>query len=369
MARGYNTYHGRKTRWKGILAAALIIIIIVAVGVIWAQQFLVYDDEGNAYWVFSLHNQNSSEEVLSSSESGTNSAESADTSADGASSSASGSGSTSVEEEPPTEPVEPVVIPMQAISLSGDSSGWEAIIAAQQQEQKSYCITVRETGGLFQYQSSVDGATMDSGAMDTAVLAALNAAEDRYAIARLSCLQDNQLYKTRANISTMCLQNTRGNAFYDADYHRWLDPSKEAAINYLCSIALECAALGFDEILLTDVTYPTAGELTKINYNGAEPAAALQNMVSAITAAVTASYPAAKVSVELPSSVILTGADETAGLSLTGMVACTSRIYTVTTAADYPTLASMVTAVNANAVLIPELTGETLTENDYLQLS
>lgn len=33
---------------------------------------------------------------------------------------------------------------------------------------------------------------------------------------------------------------------------------------------MECADLGFDEILLTDLTYPTMGKLDKIDYGSAD---------------------------------------------------------------------------------------------------
>ena len=48
----------------------------------------------------------------------------------------------------------------------------------------------------------------------------------------------------------------------------WLDPAKEQARSYVTSLAVECAQMGFDELLLEEMTYPTSGKLQKISYKG-----------------------------------------------------------------------------------------------------
>lgn len=80
----------------------------------------------------------------------------------------------------------------------------------------------------------------------------------------------------RADVEGMGLKNTGGYIFYDGNNGNWLDPSKPAARQYLCTLAAELAQQGFDEILLTDVGYPTVGKLDKIDYNGADRAASIR---------------------------------------------------------------------------------------------
>ena len=83
-----------------------------------------------------------------------------------------------------------------------------------------------------------------------------------HTIARLSCFHDPKA--ANRDVEGMGLKNTGGYIFYDGNNSQWLDPAKSAAREYLCKLAKEAAELGFDEILLTDVSYPIVGKLDKI---------------------------------------------------------------------------------------------------------
>ena len=43
-----------------------------------------------------------------------------------------------------------------------------------------------------------------------------------------------------------------GYIWYDYDLNHWLEPEKEAARRYVIDLALECAQMGFDELMLED---------------------------------------------------------------------------------------------------------------------
>ena len=95
----------------------------------------------------------------------------------------------------------------------------------------------------------------------------------------------------------------------------WLDPSKPAARTVsVRAWRRRSADLGFDEILLTDVGYPTTGPLDKIDYNGADRAESIRTFLEELRTAL-AEYGVA-LSVELPAEVITSGRDDTAGLAL-----------------------------------------------------
>lgn len=353
--RSYNTYRGRRSRWKVVLAVILILIILAAVGFIWAQRFLVYDKDGNPHWAFSNHVESTS----SSSADGSASAP-PDSSA-GSAASSSGAAGSSQEPEPPAPAL------FRAVQLSDDPNTWQAALAALSPDQNAVCVTMKASGGRLQYQSAVEGAKLsDSAAAASAALPAV-LASDRHAIARVSCLRDS-LY-SQSHVRDASLRNTGHYIFYDGNSENWLDPSKQPTLDYLCAIVAECASLGFDEILLTDVSYPTVGKINKIDYNNAVPADALQTMVRTIRAMLSELYPNVTLSVELPSTVIAAGEDSVAGLSLTGMAACVTQLYTPTTAADFPTLSDLVTSANPNTTLIPELTNESIPDQNYLTLS
>ena len=63
-------------------------------------------------------------------------------------------------------------------------------------------------------------------------------------------------------------------------------------------LAAELAQQGVDEILLTDVGYPTVGKLDKIDYNGADRAASIRLFLEELRSAL-GEYGVA-VSIELP---------------------------------------------------------------------
>ena len=103
---------------------------------------------------------------------------------------------------------------------------------------------------------------------------------------------------------------------------------------YLCTLAAELAQQGVDEILLTDVGYPTVGKLDKIDYNGADRAASIRLFLEELRSAL-GEYGVA-VSIELPPEVIASGADDTAGLVLSDIAPLVDRVYAVTTVAPDP---------------------------------
>ena len=140
----------------------------------------------------------------------------------------------------------------------------------------------------------------------------------------------------RADVEGMGLKNTGGYIFYDGNNGNWLDPSKPAARQYLCTLAAELAQQGFDEILLTDVGYPTVGKLDKIDYNGADRAASIRLFLEELRSAL-GEYGVA-VSIELPPEVITSGADDTAGLVLSDIAPLVDRVYAVTTVDQIPAL-------------------------------
>ena len=64
--------------------------------------------------------------------------------------------------------------------------------------------------------------------------------------------------------AAICQAN--GYVWYDSQSWHWLEPEKELARQYVSSLAAECAQLGFDELLLEELCYPTRGKLHKISY-------------------------------------------------------------------------------------------------------
>ena len=121
-----------------------------------------------------------------------------------------------------------------------------------------------------------------------------------------------------------------------------------------CFLDREIADLGFDEILLTDVGYPTTGPLDKIDYNGADRAESIRTFLEELRSAL-AEYDVV-ISIELPAEVLTAGTDDTAGLVLADIAPLVDRIYAVTTADQIPALTAAVTAASEAADFAAELT-------------
>ena len=70
--------------------------------------------------------------------------------------------------------------------------------------------------------------------------------------------------------------------WYDANGGAWLDPTDPAVLSYISSLVNECAALGFDEILLDWFCYPAEGELDAIANGGSDHAQILADFAQSL---------------------------------------------------------------------------------------
>ena len=89
----------------------------------------------------------------------------------------------------------------------------------------------------------------------------------------------------------------------------------------------ECARLGFDELLLEDLSYPTRGNLYKMSLdnNTRGKTEALVQLLTELRAAVEP-Y-GTKLSLLLTEELIMAGADETSGVDLAAMLPLVDGVY------------------------------------------
>ena len=160
----------------------------------------------------------------------------------------------------------------------------------------------------------------------------------------------------------MGLKNTGGYIFYDGNNSQWLDPGHEKARTYLLNIIREAAEQGFREIILTDVSYPTAGKLDKIDFSNAMTAgntaeAGRQVQIEGFLREVRDALPKNVIlSLELPAETVLAGTNSDAGQELSALAPLVDRIYAETTEAEAPALETAVKAASAACGFVPELT-------------
>lgn len=324
-ARGYHTYRGRTPKGKIALAVVLVLIILASAVFIFIQQFVVYDASGTPHLQLP--------------------------------------GSQTQQEETEPDETEDVELTIDTPALTGaklHALAQAPLTAADAQVALTaggdgVVVTLKDSEGYVYYDSAMPqaSASIQTQADTAAALSTLTGSEDCYTVARISCLLDPRA--ARADVEGMGLKNTGGYIFYDGNNLNWLDPSKSGTQEYLGGLVKECASMGFDEILLTDVSFPTEGKLNKIAYPGAGMQESIRAFLMAMDTALAA-YPDVKLSVELPESVITLGQDETAGLVLSEIAPLVDRIYTETTEGSIPALEAAVEAAGEEAAFIPELT-------------
>lgn len=328
--KGYSTYRGRGPRWKIALAVLLALVILAAVAVMWLQRHIVYDETGTPQLELPWQSGPKAEE----------------------------SGPLPPEEmelviQEPEAAEETFYAFAAPVPLTRES--WS--LSARQAEklfdgkEAAVVVTLKDSGGTVYFDSAValSGSVRFDAEEEGVALAAVTQGE-RYAIARISCFQDPKVAKHY--VTARGLQNTSGYIFHDGNNSQWLDPAKPDARTYLCQMAAEAAQLGFDEILLTDVSYPTEGKLEQIAYGEEELAANLMVFMQEMRT-VLEPY-GVKLSVELPAQVLRQGSDSAAGLVLADLVPQADRIYAAAELEEAAVLSEKVRAVSGSAMFVLE---------------
>ena len=322
--RGYHSYRGRGSKGKAVLAAVLVLVILASVGFIMLQKYIVYDETGTPHLMLP---EKPPEQTAPE------------------------------KEEEPVDlkiqaPETRMPARVQALALAeAPLTEWSAAqpeaLMASSVNYNAVVLTMKDSAGRVYFDAGtpeaapfVETEEVTAGALQAAL------ADSRYAaVARLSCFHDPTA--ANANVETMGLENTGGYIFYDGNNSQWLDPGKPAARQYLCDLAAELAKLGFDEILLTDVSYPTEGKLDKIDYGETMKA---QNFLTFLEQMRLALAPYdVTLAIELPAQVIAEGSDPVAGLMLTDIAPEVDRICAPASAGDAASFAAKVSAAGGRA--------------------
>lgn len=324
-SRGYHSYRGRTPKWKAVLAVVLVLVILGAVGFMMLQEHIVYDGTGTPH--LRLPQQETED---------TGNAPEEEESVE-----------VVIQEPEGPQEVHAFSLPVQTLT----QQTVDTALAAPQAECNAVAVTLKDDQGhiYFDAAEAVSG-TVRTEADTTAALASLTGQEDLYTVARISCFHDPKA--ANAEVESMGLKNTGGYIFYDGNNSQWLDPAKPEARQYLTGIIREAAALGFDEILLTDVSYPTEGKLDKIAYGDVDRQAQLGTFLAEVRLALEG-YDVT-LSVEVPETAILNGAEEASGASLAQFAPHVDRFYAVTA----PDRTDALSALTAAAEGTPDFAAE-----------
>ncbi len=337
--KGYSSYRGRGPKWKILLAILLVLVIAVAASVIYLQQFLVYGADGSRQIRLPWQTEEKAPPPDGEGEAPENQPDV----------------DVVVQEPEDQGPKETAAFSLPAQALT--QALWQE--TEKPSGANAVAVRLKTSNGTvyFNAANAVSGAVETE--MDTAAaLAAVTAQEGLHTIASVACLQDFKA--ANADVEGRGLKNTGGYIFYDGNNSLWLDPAKPGTREYVCALAKEIAELGFDELLLTDFSYPTVGKINKIHYNTDVPLANNLDLLLSDLNTALESYDIL-LSVEVPEAVIAEGPDTVAGLDLNRLASRVDRVYAVTTPEKAETLSNLVAqaaGAEGKTEFVPELTAD-----------
>ena len=333
--RGYSSYRGRGRKGKIFLAILLILIILGSVGFIMAREHMRYDADGNLH--FDLPWDKGTSDPVE----------------------APGDPDVVIREPEQTAvktPVRGTLLAAKPLTMEDQETAETPL-----SEAAVTAVTLKDSAGRVYFDSSAAVTGAVSVKPDTGeALNDLTARTDVTAAARIACFHDPKA--ANADVEGMGLKNTGGYIFYDGNNSQWLDPGHEKARTYLLNIIREAAEQGFREIILTDVSYPTAGKLDKIDFSNAMTAgdtaeAGRQAQIEGFLREVRDALPKNVIlSLELPAETVLAGTNSDAGQELSALAPLVDRIYAETTEAEASALETAVKAASAACGFVPELT-------------
>lgn len=275
--KGYSSYRGRQGIWRRLLAIVLVLVLIAACGFLFLQRYITYSDDGSFYLdlPFEINLQipklpvgDKDDDQQQTDDSGKDMNLVVDNPQENEDESADEREDSSQEQSPQEEvPVNETYVAPRLIDLTElpqDESTLKEMLAAAGAD--GFVFYTKEDHGVVNYASAValPGAIAED-AVSREVLEYLCAQKNVYTVARINCFHDSMYAFANMEASGICQSN--GYIWYDYNLQHWMDPEKDGARQYLIALALECAQLGFDELLLEDVCYPTGGKLYKIDYS------------------------------------------------------------------------------------------------------
>lgn len=257
---GYHSYRGRRSAGRIAVVAVLVVVLAAACAFLFLQRYITYADDGSVRLELPFF------------------AEEAPPAADGG---GQGEGEPSpdmnlvVEQTPAADPAEESRPPqaealpahrlVELHTLPADEQALRAVLDGA--GANGFVYTVRDNTGRVFYDSSAAIRSAAVGAPGSGEqLSRLCQAEGVVSVARLNCFHDS--YYAWVNMESAGICQSNGYIWYDNISYHWLDPAKEQTRDYVIGLALECAQLGFDELLLEQPHYPAEGKLSRIDYSG-----------------------------------------------------------------------------------------------------
>ena len=311
--RGYHSYRGRSGHRRVILAVVLVLLLLFSLAFLALQDFLVYDSQGNVTLDLPFLRREDQQGAANPG---------------GTEQTGEGDSDLNLIIEAPQAPAQR--------SLRAQTADPYDFRSASPQPQTGFnalVVTLKGETGVLYYQSNyaAEGAK-DSQALARETLSArLGEERDWTAVAALNCFHDT--YYAFANMAGAGICQSSGYIWYDNTNTHWLDPSKEGTRTHLYGLAQECVDMGFEELLLRGLAYPTQGKQYKIDYSDlpVSKEEALENFLIGLREALGEGT---AISIELDETLILEGSDATSGQDISRLIPLVDRVYVETENAD-----------------------------------
>ena len=331
MAKGYQSYRGRSPVGRKLLIALLVLILAAAVcGFIVLQRYVIYRDDGGMsivlpFWQVDLPAPVQLPPLPDEDDEGPTLPavdlviEPPD------------------ETEEPSEPEEPEdpfgehkLVELASLPLDGVA----LTQLLEEQGGSGFLYTVRDNTGKVFFASPTAQAqsVMDNAEPATQLMRDLCGVEGVTAVARFNCLHDS--YYAFANMAEAAICQANGYVWYDNLNWHWLDADKENARSYVVGLAVECAQMGYDELLLEELCYPTRGKQQKISYanNVLSKTEALELLLTEMR---TALEPyGTRLSLLVTEDLLLEGKNEVSGVDLAVLLPLVDGVYAQDVAAE-----------------------------------
>lgn len=316
VARGYQNYRGRRSAGRIALIVLLVLVVLTACGYMYAQRYVVYTSDGKWHfeWPWTSSQPSGEDEPPTGGEDQT----------------PVGGGDVNLVVDPPEAPPEnstPVSQPDQRLlglsALPADGAELERLLTDA--GASGFVYAIRDNTGRVLYDSpsaQTQAAQRETG-MET--LAAL--CDGSYAAALFNCFHDS--YYAYVYTETAGIAGKDGHVWRDELNYHWLDPAKEEARQYVIGLAAECAQMGFDELILEEMCYPTGGQQDRIDWSGSTmgKTEALELFLRELRVALVPYNSQIRISLLLDEALIYAGGNETSGVDLAVLLPYVDAVY------------------------------------------
>lgn len=282
--KGYHSYRGRPGALRRLLVIVLLLVLIAACAFLFLQRYITYSDDGSFYldlpfeinWEIPFLNHeddpgNTDDEqeqdvnliVDRPQEEQTGEKEPGDDQQGSADEQGTSGEQETVEDQPKDEPYTTRRL-IELSQLPQDETALLAELTAAGTDGFVFCAKNDAGKVSFSSAKAIEKA-IEENAVSRELVGRLCAQAGVYTVARINCFHDSVYAFANMKDAGVCQSN--GYIWYDYNLQHWLDPEKAAARQYVIDLAVECAQLGFDELLLEDMCYPVGGKLYKIDYS------------------------------------------------------------------------------------------------------